>query len=202
MSLRPTVVTGALLLLLVVCVLAPHSVVRADNTPEITDKVFLDFDGPVKGRIRLGLFGKVAPRAVKNFVELSKREKPEGYKNSISHRLIPNFMMQFGDFTQGNGMGGKSIYGDTFDDEPGALALKHTEPGLLSLANRGANTNGSQVFLTLVATPWLDGRHGIFGKVLDAESMAVLRKLEKVKTGAQDRPLQEIKIVDCGVLVE
>ncbi|KAL0246012.1 hypothetical protein GEMRC1_007228 [Eukaryota sp. GEM-RC1] len=155
------------------------------------------------GRIVFELFSDIVPKTADNFRALCTGEKgstrngiPLHYKSSIFHRIIPSFMAQGGDFTNKNGTGGMSIYGECFADEN--FTVKHTQPGLLSMANRGRDTNGSQFFITFVATPWLDGKHTVFGKVV--EGMEVVRAMEQVPTAANDVPRSEIKIADCGQL--
>jgi len=148
------------------------------------------------GRIIILLRADVCPKTAENFRALCTGEKGMGYKNSIFHRVIPGFMLQGGDFTNHNGTGGKSIYGKKFDDEN--FQLQHTGAGTLSMANSGPNTNGSQFFLTVEKTDWLDGKHVVFGNVVSG--LNVVKKIEKFgsKSG---KPSEKITITGCGELV-
>jgi len=151
-------------------------------------------NGAPMGRIEFELYDDVVPKTAKNFRELCKRALPEGFKGHTFHRVIPQFMIQGGDFTRGNGTGGKSIYGPKFKDEN--FRKKHTVEGLLSMANSGPNTNGSQFFITTVKTPWLDGKHVVFGRVV--KGMSVVKAMERLgsKSGKTSKKLV---CQDCGV---
>lgn len=158
--------------------------------------VFFDIaiDSKPAGRILFKLYDDVVPKTARNFRELATGQHGFGYAGSRFHRVIPNFMLQGGDFTRHNGTGGKSIYGEKFADEN--FSRRHTRPGLLSMANAGANTNGSQFFITTVITSWLDEKHVVFGEVI--QGMEVVRKVEGL--GSPDgRTKANISITACGV---
>jgi len=174
---------------------------------EMPVRTFFDISigGAPSGRVVFELFTEDCPKTCENFRALCTGEKGMGksgkslhYKNSAFHRVIKGFMLQGGDFTMGNGTGGESIYGEKFPDEN--FNLKHDKPGLLSMANSGPGTNGSQFFITTVATPHLDDKHVIFGKVL--KGMDVVREMEYAATSDGDKPEEEQKITDCGELGE
>jgi len=171
----------------------------------ITTKVYFDIsiDGTLAGRMIIGLFGNTVPITSENFRALCTGEKGIGtkgkklsYVSSPLHRIIPNFMIQGGDITDGNGIGGESIYGPTFADEN--FMVKHSQPGYISMANAGPNTGSSQFFITTVATPWLDGKHVVFGKLIGQSSFDLLKKIEK--TGSDSgAPLKTVTIVGSGI---
>ena len=169
--------------------------------------VFLDISigGQQQGRIKIELFADTVPKTAENFRQLCTGEfkvndKPVGYKGATFHRVIKDFMIQVrqltqgGDFVNGDGTGSASIYGPTFPDEN--FVLKHSSAGLLSMANSGKDTNGCQFFITCAQCDFLDGKHTVFGRVLDG--LLILRKIENVSTGTGNKPEQSVTITQCG----
>ncbi|OCK79159.1 peptidyl-prolyl cis-trans isomerase 1 [Lepidopterella palustris CBS 459.81] len=176
----------------------------ATNSPE-RSRVFFDIEiGNVEaGRVVFELYNDIVPKTAENFRALctgekgvGKSGKPLHYKGSSFHRVIKAFMIQGGDFTMGNGTGGESIYGEKFEDEN--FSLKHEKPFLLSMANAGPGTNGSQFFVTTVPTPHLDGKHVVFGEVINGKS--IVRQIENLPTHNGDKPVDDATIIDCGEL--
>ncbi|EGV19991.1 peptidylprolyl isomerase [Thiocapsa marina] len=178
----------------------------AMTTPALADnpKVALDvtIGGEPAGTITIELFADVVPKTAENFRALctgekgmGKSGKPLTYAGSPFHRIIPGFMIQGGDFTRGNGTGGESIYGEKFADEN--FELKHTEAGMLSMANAGPNTNGSQFFITVDATPWLDGKHVVFGKVVEGMDVVEAMEAQGSRSGGTKT---EVVLSDCRAL--
>uniref|UniRef100_A0A914XJV5 Peptidyl-prolyl cis-trans isomerase n=1 Tax=Plectus sambesii TaxID=2011161 RepID=A0A914XJV5_9BILA len=165
-------------------------------------KVFFDITiaGQDAGRIVIELFSDIVPKTAENFRKLciGQKDRKSGemlhYWGSKFHRIIPNFMIQGGDFTKGNGTGGMSIYGEFFEDEN--FTAKHTGPGILSMANCGPDTNGSQFFLCTTKTDWLDGKHVVFGQVV--EGLEVVKEMEKWGTSS-GKPVKEVLISACGM---
>ncbi|XP_057328408.1 peptidyl-prolyl cis-trans isomerase 6-like [Microplitis mediator] len=186
------------LLFIIVSTIFACSNVQA-STYKITDQVFLDImidDYPI-GRIVIGLFGDAAPKTVRNFLTIATEGiNGRTYAGSKFHRVIKKFMIQGGDIDKGDGSGSISIYGKYFEDEDSGY--NHNGPGFVSMANAGKNTNGCQFFITTVATPWLDGVHTVFGKVIEGQD--VLFKIEQTKTDVNDAPVSPVVILKSGKL--
>lgn len=187
---------------------------KLDINDPSNPKVFMDIEvasevesqEPTKHRLEFVLYKNIVPKTVDNFLCLCTGEKgttqgpngevPLSYKNSIFHRLIKGFMLQGGDFTHSNGTGGVSIYGEKFQDEN--FTVKHTQKGLLSMANAGPNTNGSQFFITFKDTAWLDNKHVVFGRIV--KGMEDFEALELLEVDSKNYPKREIRVADCGLL--
>jgi len=164
---------------------------KTQSQPVKNTRVFLRIKG--MGDIEIELFDTVVPKTARNFRELAQSKK---YAGSPFHRVIKGFMIQGGDFTNGNGTGGESIYGEKFADEN--FKLKHDSAGLLSMANSGPNTNGSQFFILTQPQPHLDGKHVVFGRVV--KGMDVVYRIERSPTDHNDKPIHDIVVEDSGVL--
>lgn len=173
---------------------------RAQDNPV----VFIDVSigGKKSERVYFELYADVVPKTAENFRQFCTGEnlrnnKPMGFKETYFHRVIKSFMVQGGDFIAGDGTGSMSIYGEMFDDEN--FIMKHDKPGLLCMANSGPNTNGCQFFVTLDKCPWLDGKHVVFGRVIDASSMQVFRNIENLPCDFDtDRPKYDVLVTECG----
>lgn len=167
------------------------------KTPK-EDLVYMDIgvNGEHSGRIVIKLFSNVVPKTCNNFRTLCNNNKKLSYKNSPFHRIIKDFMLQGGDFTNENGTGGMSIYGNKFEDEN--FDIPHDQSYLLSMANSGPNTNGSQFFITTSETPHLDGKHVVFGIVIKGHE--VVDQLNEIETGGNDKPIDDVRILDCGMI--
>ena len=200
-----SIITATLGAALSVALLAVPAVGQGTATEPVSSTVFFDIeiDGTPAGRVEFGLFGNTVPKTAENFRALCTGEKGQGksgkplhFKGSSFHRVIPGFMCQGGDFTRGNGTGGESIYGEKFADEN--FKLTHDAPMLLSMANAGPNTNGSQFFITTVKTDWLDGKHVVFGRVTKGEQ--IIKAVEKLGSSPMGKTRSKITIADCGEL--
>ncbi|KXS15408.1 hypothetical protein M427DRAFT_70025 [Gonapodya prolifera JEL478] len=186
------------LYLLLASVLLLPATQAAIHDVDITTHVFLDVsrgDVPL-GRIVVGLYGNTAPKTVQSFRMLATGERGYGYKGTRFHRVIKGFVVQTGDWEYSNGTGSRSIYGATFSDEPKGLQLSHSAEGVLSMANKGPNKNGSQFFITLNPQLELNGKHTVFGRVVSG--LDVVLAIGESVTNSNDRPLLDVVIEDCG----
>jgi cyclophilin family peptidyl-prolyl cis-trans isomerase len=178
------------------------SIMQPINYEDITSQPYFDINIGEEyiGRITFQLFDEDVPKTCKNFRYLCStgilNKNEPSYKNTLFHRVIKDFMIQGGDITRGDGTGGYSIYGEHFEDEN--FNLTHNQPGMLSMANAGPNTNNSQFFITLKKTPWLDNKHVVFGIIISG--FDVVKKIESYETDSKDKPLKDIIIKECGLL--
>jgi len=167
-----------------------------NDRPRVFMHIQQQGNSAIDGRVVFELYTDVTPKTCENFRQLCTHEPGFGFKDSIFHRIMKQFMCQGGDFTNFDGTGGKSIYGEKFEDEN--FEIKHTKRGLLSMANAGPATNGSQFFITTVPTPHLDGKHVVFGEVV--EGYEIVEAMEKVSANGQNKPNEDVKIIDCGMV--
>lgn len=173
-----------------------NSLLHRDNPVVFFD---ISIGGQALGRIKIELFAHLVPKTAENFRqfctgEFKRNGVPQGYKNATFHRIIKDFMIQGGDFMRNDGTGSISIYGDQFADE--GFFMNHSGPGLVSMANSGPNTNGSQFFITCAPCDFLDGKHVVFGRVI--EGLTVVRRVEETPVGQQNRPKLLVSITECG----
>ncbi|XP_076285722.1 peptidyl-prolyl cis-trans isomerase B isoform X1 [Lasioglossum baleicum] len=185
-------------LLMIACMIAAVATLEDDQLT-VTEQVYLDImiDDHPAGRIVIGLFGDIVPKTVENFVTLATTGiAGKTYKGSRFHRVIKKFMIQGGDIENSDGTGSISIYGKYFDDEN--FLVDHNGPMFVSMANAGKDANGCQFFITTIPTPWLNGKHTVFGKVVSGQD--VVFKIEQVKTDADDYPVKPIVIFECGTI--
>ncbi|GAB0087288.1 Peptidyl-prolyl cis-trans isomerase [Sergentomyia squamirostris] len=184
-------------LLLFILIITTITLTAHAGNYKVTSQVYMDIfhEGKSLGRLTIGLFGEDSPKTVRNFRKIClKGINNRSYNGTTFHRVISKFMIQGGDIVSGDGQGSVSIYGKTFDDEN--LNIDHTGPGFLGMANRGPNTNGCQFYITTIATPWLNGKHTIFGKVVDGQG--IVHKIEHVRTNSDDVPLKPVRVKRCG----
>jgi len=189
-----TSVVSSLCLMIAVIIVSS----QAGDLTTVTQKVFFDVavDGINKGRIVMGVFGDTVPKTATNFATLAAGTNGYGYEGTVFHRVIKDFMIQGGDYTARNGSGSESIYGGFFKDEN--FILHHDGPGWVSMANKGEDTNGSQFFITTVQATWLDGKHVVFGKVLEGQDVVEL--ISQLPTDSNDQVIARCVIVKSGVI--
>jgi cyclophilin family peptidyl-prolyl cis-trans isomerase len=179
-----------------------------DSVPEVTNyedtntHAYFDINigDEYAGRVTMQLFDDEVPKTCRNFRYLCSygifNKNNPSYENTLFHRVIKDFMLQGGDITRGDGTGGYSIYGEQFEDEN--FNLTHNQPGMLSMANAGPNTNNSQFFITIKKTPWLDNKHVVFGIIISG--FDIVKKIESIETDNKDKPIKDVKIIKCGLL--